>query len=59
MHLASAVGGVALVELMILNGARTDVRDFDGRLPLHWATTQKRFKMIATLLEVSLLVQSN
>ena len=53
MHLASSVGGVALIELMILNGARTDVRDFEGRLPLHWATIPKSPKVIATLLKVS------
>ena len=53
MHLASSVGGVALIELMILNGARTDVRDFEGRLPIHWAAMQKKSsKVIAVLLEV-------
>ncbi len=55
MHLASAVGGVALIELIILNGARTDLTDFEGRLPLHWATTYKGTKIISLLLKVSLL----
>ena len=52
MHFASSVGAVALIELMALNGGSTDIRDFEGRLPLHWATIQKSSKVITSLLEV-------
>ena len=52
MHLAASVGAVSLIELMILNGASAKIRDFDGRLPLHWATTPKTTKSIALLMKV-------
>ncbi|CAI8010150.1 Inversin [Geodia barretti] len=53
IHLASAMGGVSLVEFALLNHADSDVRDFEGRLPLHWATlTQQSSKCAALLLKV-------
>ena len=53
IHLASAMGGVSLVEFALLNHADPDVRDFEGRLPLHWATlTQQSSKCAALLLKV-------
>jgi ankyrin repeat protein len=56
IHLASAMGGVSLVEFALLNHADPDVRDFEGRLPLHWATlTQQSSKCAALLLKHSKL----
>ena len=55
MHLAASVGAVSLIELMILNGASAKIRDFDGRLPLHWATTPKTTKSIALLMKVCVM----
>ena len=52
MHLAASVGALALIELLLLNGANPDVRDFEGRLPLHWATIQHNPKTITLLLQV-------
>ena len=53
IHLASAVGAIALIELLILNDADPDIRDFEGRLPLHWATMSHSSKCAALLLKVS------
>jgi ankyrin repeat protein len=52
MHLAASVGALALIELLLLNGANPDIRDFEGRLPLHWATIQHNTKTITLLLQV-------
>ena len=52
MHLAASVGTLSLIELLLLNGANPDVRDFEGRLPLHWATIQSSSKTITLLLQV-------
>lgn len=53
MHLAASIGAVSVLELLLLNGARADVQDFEGRQPLHWATLQKGTKIFSLLLKVS------
>ena len=50
IHLASTVGAVSLIELAILNNANPDIRDFEGRLPLHWATLPLQSSKCAVLL---------
>ena len=40
------------MELLILNGANPDVKDIDGRLPLHWSTHPISIKPIDLLLKV-------
>ena len=52
LHLASAVGAISLIELMLLNGANPDIRDFEGRLPIHWATLPHSTKCAGLLLKV-------
>ena len=53
VHLASAVGVISLIEFAILNNADPDVRDFEGRLPIHWSTmTRQSSKCTAILLKV-------
>jgi len=52
LHLAAYQGAVSLVELLLLNGAQADIRDKDGRLPLHWATHPSSIKCINTILKV-------
>ena len=52
MHLAASVGAISLIELLLLNGANPDIRDFEGRLALHWATIQTSPKTITLLLQV-------
>ena len=53
IHLAAFVGAVSLIELMLMNGADPDIRDFDGRLPIHWGTTPRSPKCIDILMKVS------
>ena len=55
MHLASAIGAVSLVELMLLNNASPDIRDFEGRLPIHWATLPRSSKCAIVLLKVGIM----
>ncbi len=55
-HLAAFVGAVSLIELMLLNGANPDIRDFDGRLPIHWGTTPRSPKCIDVLMKVCVCV---
>ncbi len=52
MHMAASIGAVSMVELLLMNGANPDARDFEGRLPLHWATLQKGIKTFTVLLKV-------
>lgn len=52
MHLAASIGAVSIIELLLLNGGKADVQDFEGRSPLHWATLQKGTKTFAVLLKV-------
>ena len=53
VHLAASVGAVSLLELMLLNGASADQGDFEGRLPLHWATMPHSAKGIDLIMKVS------
>ena len=54
IHLAAAVGALSLIELAIINEADPDIKDFEGRLPLHWSTmTLQSSKCSALLLKVS------
>ena len=50
--MAAYQGAISLVELLLLNGAQVDIRDKDGRLPLHWATHPSSTKCISTILKV-------
>jgi len=52
LHLAAYQGAVSLVELLLLNGAQADIRDKDGRLPIHWATHPSSTKCINIILKV-------
>lgn len=52
LHLAAYAGALSLIELLLLNGANPDLRDCDGRLPLHWATKPQSIKPITELLKV-------
>ena len=51
LHLAAYRGAISLVQLLLLNGAQVDIRDKDGRLPLHWATHPSSIKCISTILK--------
>ena len=53
LHTASYAGALSLIELMLLNGANPDIKDLEGRLPLHWATYPRSPKCISALLKVS------
>ena len=50
--MAAYQGAISLVELLLLNGAQVDIRDKDGRLPLHWATHPSSTKCISAILKV-------
>ena len=50
IHLASAVGAISLIEFALLNHADPDIRDFEGRLPLHWVTLSSHSSKCAALL---------
>ena len=50
IHLASAVGAISLIEFAILNHADPDIRDFEGRLPLHWSTLSSHSSKCPALL---------
>lgn len=50
IHLAAAVGAISLIELAIINQADPDIRDFEGRLPLHWSTMMLQSSKCAALL---------
>ena len=50
--MAAYQGAISLVELLLLNGAQADIRDNDGRLPLHWATHPSSIKCISAILKV-------
>ena len=52
LHMASYVGAISLMELLLMNGADPDVRDCDGRLPIHWATKPLSTKPLSLLLKV-------
>lgn len=44
-------GSIPAVELLILNGAKLSLADFDGRTPLHHATIQNNLKLVCLLLK--------
>jgi ankyrin repeat protein len=52
LHLAASIGAVSVIELLLLNGGKADVQDFEGRSPLHWATLQRGTKTFSVLLKV-------
>ncbi len=44
------------MELLILSGANPDIKDIEGRLPLHWSTHPNTTKPIALLLKVIIII---
>ncbi len=52
VHMVCATGALSLLELLLLNDARADVQDFEGRYPVHWATLQSNTKVFTQLLKV-------
>ena len=56
LHGAAYVGAVALVELLLNDGANPMVKDSDGRLPIHWSVFDKSPKCLMQLLSVSILI---
>ncbi|XP_062510014.1 uncharacterized protein LOC134186110 isoform X2 [Corticium candelabrum] len=52
LHGAAYVGAVALVELLLNDGANPMVKDSDGRLPIHWSVFDKSPKCLMQLLSV-------
>ena len=52
LHFASGVQAeVEMVKLLLSRGVSPDVRDWDGRTPLHWAASAENPDVCATLLE--------
>lgn len=50
LHVASILGNIEVMQLLIDYGAMVDVQDFDGDTPLHDAALAKRFEAVAVLL---------
>lgn len=49
------MGSIALIELLLINGANPNVRDTDGRTPVHWSTASHCTKGLSLLLKVPML----
>jgi ankyrin repeat protein len=53
LHVASIVGSIPYMEMLLLNGSNPLIRDNDGRLPIHWSTVPTSAKPILLLLQES------
>lgn len=52
LHEAAYVGSLSLIELMLHNGASPELRDNEGRMPMHYATYNKSERCLSALLQV-------
>lgn len=51
LHLACDIGNIEIVQLLLENGADTDILDNDFMTPLHYASNRNHFKTIKLLIK--------
>lgn len=51
LHLACDIGNIEIVQLLLENGADTDILDNDFMTPLHYASNRNHFKIIKKLIK--------